>query len=84
MAYDASKGVNNCYAYEHLGLYLVPEVDEAARILNKNTMNAANAIKAQMRASNTPLPAANVLQKKVLELEKKVRELMGAATEVGA
>lgn len=47
MAYDASKGVNNCYAYEHLGLYLVPEVDEAARILNKNTMNAANAIKAQ-------------------------------------
>ena len=47
MAYDASKGVNNCYTYEHLGLYLVPEVDEAARILNKNTMNAANAIKAQ-------------------------------------
>ena len=47
MAYDASKGVNNCYSYEHLGLYLVPEVDEAARILNKNTMNAANAIKAQ-------------------------------------
>ena len=44
MAYDASKGVNNCYTYEHLGLYLVPEVDEAARILNKNTMNAANAI----------------------------------------
>lgn len=47
MAYDASKGVNNCYSYEHLGLYLVPEIDEAARILNKNTMNAANAIKAQ-------------------------------------
>ena len=47
MAYDASKGVNNCYTYEHLGLYLVPEIDEAARILNKNTMNAANAIKAQ-------------------------------------
>ena len=33
--------------YEFLKLYLVPEVDEAAKAQNVNTMQAANAIKAQ-------------------------------------
>lgn len=47
MAYDSSKDINHCYNYEHLGLYLVPEVDVSAKIQNKNTMLAANAIKAQ-------------------------------------
>jgi len=42
----------DCYhngkrTYEFLRLYLVPEVDEAARVQNQNTMQAANAIKAQ-------------------------------------
>lgn len=33
--------------YEFLKLYIIPEVDEAARVQNANTMQAANAIKAQ-------------------------------------
>lgn len=42
----------DCYhngkrSYEFLKLYLVPEVDEAAKVQNQNTMQAANAIKAQ-------------------------------------
>lgn len=42
----------DCYqsgkrSYEFLKLYLIPEVDEAARVQNQNTMQAANAIKAQ-------------------------------------
>ena len=34
-------------SYEFLKLYLVPEVDEAAKVRNKNTLQAANAIKSQ-------------------------------------
>lgn len=34
-------------SYEFLKLYLVPEVNEAAKAQNANTLNAANAIKAQ-------------------------------------
>jgi len=42
----------DCYqsgkrTYEFLKLYLIPEVDEAAKVQNKNTLQAANAIKAQ-------------------------------------
>lgn len=42
----------DCYqggkrTYEFLKLYLVPEADEAAKVQNINTMQAANAIKAQ-------------------------------------
>ncbi len=33
--------------YEFLKMYLIPEVNASARIQNENTMNAANAIKAQ-------------------------------------
>lgn len=33
--------------YEFLKLYLIPETDAAARMMNANTMRAANAIKAQ-------------------------------------
>lgn len=34
-------------SYEFLKMYLIPEVNASARIQNANTMNAANAIKAQ-------------------------------------
>ena len=34
-------------AYEFLKLYLIPETDEAAKVRNANTLQAANAIKAQ-------------------------------------
>ena len=34
-------------SYEFLDLYLVPEIDEAAKILNENTMNQAMAIRNQ-------------------------------------
>lgn len=34
-------------AYEFLKLYLIPEVDETAKVRNVNTLQAANAIKAQ-------------------------------------
>ncbi len=34
--------------YEFLKLYLVPEKNEAARVLNQNALQAANAIKSQM------------------------------------
>lgn len=34
-------------SYEFLKMYLIPEVNASARIQNENTMNAANAIKAQ-------------------------------------
>jgi len=42
----------DCYqngkrTYEFLKLYLIPEVDEAARVQNQNALQAANAIKAQ-------------------------------------
>ena len=41
----------DCYkdgrrTYEFLKLYLIPEVDDAAKVMNKNTLQAANAIKA--------------------------------------
>ena len=35
------------YMYESLGMYLVPEVDAATKNQNKNTLLAAEAIKAQ-------------------------------------
>lgn len=38
---------NGRRSYEFLKLYLVPEVDEASRLQNGNTLQAANAIKAQ-------------------------------------
>lgn len=47
LKYDPDKDANHHYSYEHLKLFLVPEVDEAARVQNINTMQAANAIKAQ-------------------------------------
>ena len=34
-------------SYEFLKLYLIPEVDEATKARNVNTLQAANAIKAQ-------------------------------------
>ena len=34
-------------SYEFLKLYLIPEVDESSRLQNSNTLQAANAIKAQ-------------------------------------
>lgn len=42
----------DCYkdgkrTYEFLKLYLIPEVDDAAKMMNKNTLQAANAIKSQ-------------------------------------
>lgn len=42
----------DCYAdgkrsYEFLKMYIVPEVDQATKVQNKNTLQAANAIKAQ-------------------------------------
>ena len=47
ITYDPDADVNHCYTYEHLKLFLVPEVDEAAKVQNINTMQAAKAIKAQ-------------------------------------
>lgn len=47
LKYDPDTDANHHYSYEHLKLFLVPEVDEAARVQNINTMQAANAIKAQ-------------------------------------
>lgn len=38
--------VNGVRSYEGLKLYLIPETDQAAKIRNANTMQAANAIKA--------------------------------------
>lgn len=38
---------NGVREYEYLKMYLVPEVDDASRIQNANTLQAANAIKAQ-------------------------------------
>lgn len=35
------------HKYEFLKLYIVPEVDEAAKVLNANTLQAANKIKSQ-------------------------------------
>lgn len=34
-------------SYEFLKLYLIPEIDDAAKVRNKNTLQIANAIKAQ-------------------------------------
>ena len=39
--------VNGARSYEFLKLYLVPETSAAAKVANKNTMQAANAIKAR-------------------------------------
>ena len=39
--------LNGKHHYEFLKMYLVPEVDETAKTLNANTLQAANAIKAQ-------------------------------------
>ena len=39
--------LNGKHQYEFLKMYLVPEVDETAKTLNANTLQAANAIKAQ-------------------------------------
>lgn len=47
MTYDPDTDANHHYSYEHLKLFLVPEVDAAAKVQNINTMQAANAIKAQ-------------------------------------
>lgn len=47
VTYAPEADANHHYSYEHLKLFLVPEVDEAARVQNINTMQAANAIKAQ-------------------------------------
>lgn len=47
MTYDPKADANHHYSYEHLKMFLVPEVDEDAKVQNVNTMQAANAIKAQ-------------------------------------
>ena len=45
-SYVANTG-GKSYKYENLGMYLVPEVDAATKNQNKNTLMAAEAIKAQ-------------------------------------
>lgn len=45
--YNPDGDKNHLHKYEFLKLYLIPEVDEAARVQNKNTLQAANAIKSQ-------------------------------------
>ena len=47
VTYDPDTDANHHYSYEHLKLFLVPEVDAASKVQNLNTMQAANAIKAQ-------------------------------------
>ena len=47
VTYAPEADANLHYSYEHLKLFLVPEVDAAAKVQNINTMQAANAIKAQ-------------------------------------
>ena len=47
VTYAPEADANHHYTYEHLKLFLIPEVDEAAKVQNINTMQAANAIKAQ-------------------------------------
>ena len=47
VTYAPEADANHHYSYEHLKLFLIPEVDEAAKVQNINTMQAANAIKAQ-------------------------------------
>ena len=47
VTYAPEADANHHYSYEHLKLFLVPEVDAAAKVQNINTMQAANAIKAQ-------------------------------------
>ena len=39
--------VDGARSYEFLKLYIVPETSAAAKVANKNTMQAANAIKAR-------------------------------------
>ena len=47
VTYAPEADANHHYSYEHLKLFLVPEVDAAAKVQNINTMQAANAVKAQ-------------------------------------
>lgn len=47
------KYVKGVREYEYLGLYLVPEIDDASRQANVNTLKAANAIKAQRLLEHT-------------------------------
>lgn len=44
---------NGIRKYEYLKLYLVPQIDEASRIQNENTLRAANAIKYQRVLEHT-------------------------------
>lgn len=47
MEYIPDADASHHYRYEHLKLFLVPEVDAEAKLQNANTMRAANIIKAQ-------------------------------------
>lgn len=47
------KYVKGVREYEYLGLYLIPEIDDASKLANVNTLKAANAIKAQRLLEHT-------------------------------
>ena len=47
VTYISGADANHNHTYEHLKLFLVPEVDKASREANRQTMQIANAIKAQ-------------------------------------
>lgn len=47
VTYIPGADANHNHTYEHLKLFLVPEVDKASREANRHTMQIANAIKAQ-------------------------------------
>ena len=61
---------NGKRSYEFLKLYIIPEVDEAARAQNANTLQAANAIKAkrviELANSGAGITAKNHLAKMLL------------------
>lgn len=47
VTYIPGADANHNHTYEHLKLFLVPEVDKESKLANKHTMQMANAIKAQ-------------------------------------
>ena len=47
VTYIPEADANHNHTYEHLKLFLVPEVDKASKLANQHTMQMANAIKAQ-------------------------------------
>lgn len=63
-------------SYEFLKLYLIPEVDETSRIRNANTLQAANAIKAQkvIELANNEAGISNTSNRSKMRLVDWMRE----------